>query len=236
MTALAAGAIISGGLGIYKTIQGANQKSQANQLAKNNPFIQEQIPGQIKLATNLAAQNYYNGMPGQTQATNNIRQNGANAYYNGSQAASSGGDLLDLASKINQGQNLATNDLAVKAADYKASALGSYEGALGNEGNWQDKLYQNNTLQPYLRTANTAASLYGAGSQNEFSGLDQIGTAGLGYASAKANASDPDATTTTFGQKYKAPVLGNAAFTTNGYSSGNLAAAMAAASLKKGIY
>lgn len=185
MTALAAGAILSGGLGIYKTIQGANQRADAKKLAANNIFQPQQMPGQVKLATNLAAQNYYNGLPGTAAAQQMINGNGQNAFYNGSQGASSGGDLLDLAAKINQGQNVATNDLALKAANYKASALGNYEGALNNEGQWEDKLYNNNVLQPYLRTANTAAALEGAGAMNEFSGLDQVASAGLGYANSK---------------------------------------------------
>lgn len=198
MTAIAAGAIISGGLGIYKTIEGANQRADAKKLAANNVFTPMQMPGQVKQATNLAAQNYYNGMPGTAAAQNMISNNGANAFYNGSQGASSGGDLLDLAAKINQGQNVATNNLSLQAANYKANALGGYENALNNEGDWQAKLYNNNVLQPYLRTANTAASMYGAGAQNEFSGLDQIGTAALGYANGrqvdnqfKALSSDP---------------------------------------------
>lgn len=187
MTAIAAAAITSAAIGGYAVYSGAKQKSDANKLAKNNVFTKEQLPGEVKQATNLAAQNYYNGMPGMATAQQKIADNGASAYYNGSQAASSGGDLLDLASKINQGQNVATNNLATQAAQYKSQALGGYENALGNEGQWQDKLYQNNELQPYLRTANTAAAMYGAGSQNEFAGLDQIASAGLGYASAKYN-------------------------------------------------
>jgi hypothetical protein len=182
MSALAAAGIASAALGAYKVYTGAKQTSQGKQLAKNNVFQQEQLPGQVKLATNLAAQNYYNGMPGTAKAQQLINQNSANAFYNGSQGASSGGDLLDLASRINYGQNVATNDLAYKGADYKAQALGGYENALNNEGQWEDKLYNNNVLQPYLRTANTASALQGAGNMNTFSGLDQIGTAALSYA------------------------------------------------------
>ena len=186
MSAIAAAGIISGGLGIYKAVKGANQVSDAKKLAKNNMFQPEQMPGQVTQATNLAAQNYFNGMPGTQAATQQIGQNGANAFYNGSQGASSGGDLLDLAARIGQGQNVATNDLATRGAQYKAQALGGYQSALNNEGQWQDRLYQNNVLQPYLRTANQAASMYGAGQQNMFSGLDDIGTTAVGAATQYA--------------------------------------------------
>lgn len=231
MTAIAAGALISGGLGIYKTIQGANQKADAKKLAASNVFTPMQMPGQVKQATNLAAQNYYNGMPGTAAAQNLISNNGANAFYNGSQGASSGGDLLDLAAKINQGQNVATNNLSLQAANYKANALGGYENALNNEGDWQAKLYNNNVLQPYLRTANTAASMYGAGAQNEFSGLDQIGTAALGY----ANGYQPKQYAN-MGEKLGNPTLDAAASTMSGYTPTNIAGQIAAASLKKRGY
>lgn len=179
----AGAAIVSAGVGAYKAIDGANQKADAKKLAKNNVFQPEQMPGQVIQATNLAAQNYFNGMPGTQAARQQIGQSGANAFYNGSQGASSGGDLLDLAARIGQGQNVATNDLATRGAQYKAQALGGYQSALNNEGQWQDKLYQNNVLQPYLRTANTAASMYGAGQQNMYSGIDDIGSTAVGYAS-----------------------------------------------------
>jgi hypothetical protein len=234
MTAIAAAAIVSGGLGIYKTIEGANQRADAKELASRNKFTPMELPGQVKLATNLAAQNYYNGMPGTAAAQQMIGQNGANAFYNGTQGASSGGDLLDLAAKINQGQNVATNNLSNQAANYKANALGGYQNALNNEGQWEGKLYENNTLQPYLRTANTAASLEGAGAMNMFSGIDQIGTAALGYASAQNPSTSVDAGT--MGQKYGRSALS----AVNPYHPTNydpsIAAAMAGASMKKRGY
>lgn len=185
MTFIAAAAIGSFALGAYKVGSGIAQKNKANKLAENNHFTPEQLPGEVTQATNLAAQNYSNGMPGTAYARQGINSNAANAFYNGSQGASSGGDLLDLASKINYGQNQATNQLSAQQAQYKQQALGGYENALGNQANWQKQLYNNNTLQPYLRTANLAASMYGAGQQNTFSGLDDIASTGVGYATAR---------------------------------------------------
>jgi hypothetical protein len=182
MSFIAAAAIGSLALGAYKTVKGANQSSAANKLAKNNHFTPEQMPWEVKQATDLAAQNYTNGMPGTAYARQAIDSNAASAFYNGSQGASSGGDLLDLAGKINYGQNQATNQLAAQQAQYKQQALGGYDAALGNQANWQGRLYQNNVLQPYLRTANLAASMYGAGQQNMYSGLDDIGSTVVGAA------------------------------------------------------
>lgn len=179
---LAASAAVSGGLGIYKAIKGANQASEAKRLAKQNIFTPEEMPYEVGLGTDLAARNYTNGMPGMANALNNVNRNAATSFYRGQQGATSGGDILDLASRIGQNTNLATNQLGENEANYKANALGGYENALGNQANWRSKLYQNNVLQPYIRTANLAASMYGAGQQNLYSGLDDIGSTAIGAA------------------------------------------------------
>lgn len=175
MSGLAAAAIgaapglIEGAVGLFT---GASQKRQAAQIAKNNPFIPEQLPGQVKQATQLAAQNYTNGMPGITAAKQQISQNAGDAEAAVAKSASSSGDILDSANKINNNSQNASLQLAMQAASYKSNALGGYEAALDTEGQWEDKLYKNNQLDPYLRAANTAASLEGAGQTNEFKGLD----------------------------------------------------------------
>lgn len=186
-------AFIGGGVALtgdtFKFIQGANQKKQAAQLAAANPFVQEQMPSQVTQATQLAQQNYTNGMPGTQYAKNGIARNATNATATASRGASSGGDILDAANKIQLGSNDATLKLAMDAASYKSNALGGYEAALGTEAGWTDQLYKNNTLAPYLRSANTASSLQGAGAINENNAIDSaetgIMTAGENYTNSK---------------------------------------------------
>lgn len=181
---LAGSAVVTAGLGAYKAIKGGKQSSDAQKLAKQNIFTPEEMPYEVGLGTQLAQRNYQNGMPGAANAVNNINRNAASSFYRGSQGATSGGDVLDLATRIGQGTNAATNQLASQEAQYKSGALGEYEGQLGNQANWQRQLYGNNTLQPYLRTANLAASMYGAGQQNLYGGLDDIGSSAIGAAKA----------------------------------------------------
>lgn len=191
MSFVIAAAAVTAGVGAYKAINGANQVSAANRLAKQNIFTPEEMPYEVGLGTDLAARNYINGMPGTADATNNINRNAASSFYRGSQGATSGGDVLDLATRIGQGTNAATNQLVTQQAQYKSGALGEYENALGNQANWQKQLYNNNTLQPYLRTAKLAASMYGAGKQNTYSGLDDIASVGTGLAKGLSNTPDP---------------------------------------------
>lgn len=175
MTAIAAAAIGAGGAvlgGAFKFISGQNQINEGRRIAKNNPFVAETMPGEVRQATQLAERNYTNGMPGMTYAKQQITQNAGNAGAIAEKGASSGGDILDAANKIQGNANDATQQLALQAASYKSNALRGYEAALNTQAGWQDKLYQNNQLQPYLRAANTAASLEGAGHLNEAAGID----------------------------------------------------------------
>lgn len=186
----AGAAVVTAGVGAYKAIDGANQKAKAERLAKYNIFTPEEMPAEVGLGTDLAARNYTNGMPGAANARNDINRNAATQFYRGQQGATSGGDILDLATRIGQGTNTATNQLNAQEAQYKSGALGEYENALGNQANWKSKLYNNNTLQPYMRTANLAASMYGAGQQNMYSGIDDISSAAIGYAKGVSGQKD----------------------------------------------
>lgn len=170
-----------------KFFTGNSQKKEAERIAKQNPFVPEEMPTSVKLATNLAAQNYTNGMPGFTQAKNAIDRNTAIAGATAVKGASSGGDILDSANKQAYNANIAQEQLAAQNASYKSNALGEYEGALGQEAGWQDKLYKNNQLEPYLRAANTAAALQGAGSINEFNAADELGQTASGVAQNISN-------------------------------------------------
>lgn len=175
MSAIAAAAIGVGGSligGAFKFFEGQSQKKQANQIAKNNPFVPEVLPAEVQLQTKLAQENYTNGMPGMNTARQQISQNAGNAGAIAAKGATSGADLIDSANKIQLNSDDASRQLALQAASYKSNALGGYEAALGNQAGWQDKLYQNNQLQPYLRAANTSAALTGAGNLNEFGGID----------------------------------------------------------------
>lgn len=189
MSALAAAAIGVGGSvigGAFKFFEGQSQKKQANQIAKNNPFVPEVMPAEVGLQTRLAQENFTNGMPGMNTAQQQIAQNAINAGTISAKGATSGADLIDSANKIQLNSDDATRQLALQAASYKSNALGGYEAALGNQAGWQDKLYERNQAEPYNRAANTSAALTGAGNLNEFGGIDTA-TQGLGAGAQELN-------------------------------------------------
>lgn len=191
LAALAASAIPA----IAKLFGGGKQVKDAKALAAGNKFTRYQTPEQVLQATKLAEGNYRNGMPGQSRAENRIGTMEAGALNTATQGASSSGDLIDASTRINFGADQASNQLADQEAAYKAQALQGYEGALNNEAQYADKAYQINYLDPYIRKANTAAAMYGAGKINQQSGLDGLATTALTAASM-------------FGQKPENPVFG----------------------------
>lgn len=171
---------------IFKLFSGNNQVKQANELAKSNVFTPYQIPTQVGQATEMLGNNYRNGMP-TTAAENRIAGSSQTAFNNGVMGASSGGDVLDLATKVNFNQDQALNGLNEQAIKFRDNALGAYVNQLGNEAAYEDKAYQTNVLDPYNRKANAASSMYGAGKTNMFSGLDSLSTSALAGATAYQN-------------------------------------------------
>jgi hypothetical protein len=208
MAGIAAATIGAGGAiigGAFKFFSGQSQKKQAEQIAKNNPFQPEDMPYQVGLSTRLAQDNYLNGMPGFNTAQQQIRQNAGNAGALAAKGATSGGDLIDAANKIQVNSDEATRQLALQASSYKSNALGGYQAALDTQAGWQDKLYKNNQLDPYLRAANQSAALTGAGNINQAAGIDDAltgVTSGLGsyLGDKKASMYNPDGSIKTMGQ------------------------------------
>lgn len=183
LAALAASAIPA----IGKIFGGGKQIREATALAASNKFTPYKTPTEILESTDLAQENYLNGMPGQDRAQNLIGTNMGNALQTAQQGASSSGDLIDAATRINLGADQATNGLTQQAAEYKANALQDYRGALGTQATYRDKEYQTNYLDPFIRKANAASSMYGAGQINRSSGWDGLSTSAIAAATMAKN-------------------------------------------------
>jgi hypothetical protein len=129
-------------------------------------------------------------MPGTGQAMNNLQANYASSFANGAQGASSGGDVLDLATKLAYGQNQATNDLAYRTATGKENALNQYLGANAQAGQeYQAKNAYDR--QQYERKLAEKAALMESGTQNIFGALDQGAQVAGKLLTPRATSSDP---------------------------------------------
>jgi hypothetical protein len=169
------GALSIGGL-IYKGIAARNQLKKANALRPIDPGFKENsgiIDNQRIL--NERFNNYV--LPGKQNAINNINLNGQQAYQTAESGATSGGDLIDAATKISYGTNNAIGNLAVQEAQAKDNLLPQVLNANAMAGNELVKRneFDNGRYQDMLNDKN---ALTQAGNINAFSLVDDVGTLG----------------------------------------------------------
>lgn len=162
---------------MYKAVKGIGQSNQANAIKPINPGFQMN-QGVIDNAKTLS--DYYGNyqLPGYSKMLDNINNNYASSFAGGVQGATSGGDVLDLASKMAFGKNTALNQLGVQNAHGKQGALGDYLTANAAAGQqYQDQnAYERDQYDKQVRAK---AALTQAGAQNTYGAVDQLaGTAG----------------------------------------------------------
>jgi len=172
--AIAAGAALIPS--IYKGIAGARQVRQGKQMNPINPGYTRN-EGIIDNARILGdrANNYQ--MPGYGQAVNNIDSGFQSALSSGTQAASSGGDVLDLITKLNynRGQNM--NTLATQNAQGADQAQMQALNANAQAG----QEYQNQNAyerDEYQRKLREKAALIQGGNQNIYGAVNDVSKLG----------------------------------------------------------
>lgn len=134
-------------------------------------------------------------LPGYSKMLDNINNNYSSAFAGGVQGATSGGDVLDLASKMAFGKNQSLNQLGVQSAQGKQGALGDYLTANAAAGQqYQDQnAYERDQYDKQVRAK---AALTQAGAQNTYGAVDQLaGTPGK----MLTGMGESDATSTTNG-------------------------------------
>jgi hypothetical protein len=172
------GSLIGAGVGtiaglapsIFKFFSGANQRKVAAQINPYNPGYQ--MNNQAIDNARILRDRYYNySLPGQTAAQNNINNTYQNAFVQGSQGATSGQDVADLAAKLAYSKNIAQNELQAQQQQGKDSALGQYVQA--NQLAGQEFRNKNQyELQKYYQDLARKDSLTAAGATNEYNALD----------------------------------------------------------------
>lgn len=173
----------------FKAISGILQGNQANKIKPVDPGYQ--MNNQVIDNARILGDRYGNyQMPGYNQALDNINQTGANGFYNASQGATSGGDILDAATRIAYGQNQATNQLAVQNAQGKEGALQDYLGANAAAG----QQYQNANAydrQKYQQQLEQKAALQQSSAQNIYGALDSAGSVATSFLMPQKPLFDP---------------------------------------------
>lgn len=164
---------------IFGAIRGVGQRRQAKRIRANavDPGYEQ---NSAVLQNKDILENRYNNynLPGYSMQMNNLGTNAATAFNSGMRGASSGGDVLDLATKIAYGTGQQQNQLMVQNAQGKEAALGGFLDA--NVAAGQERQNSNAyDRQQYMQKLEEAASLYGASDQNinnAITGVSSIGT------------------------------------------------------------
>lgn len=161
---------------IFKAISGFGQLRRANKIQPNDPGFQVNT-GVIDNARVLSQRAGNYSMPGYNNAVNQIGTATAGAFNQGVQGASSGGDVLDLATKLAYGQSQQLNNIATQNAQGADQALLQSLNANAQAGQeYQNKnAYDRDIYQQQLREK---AALTQAGNQNLYGALDSAATVG----------------------------------------------------------
>jgi len=179
---------------IFGAIRSVGQRRQAKRIRANAVDPGYEMNSGVMQNRDILENRYNNyTMPGLSAQMNNIGTNAATAFNNGVQGASSGTDVLDLATKIAYGTGQQQNQLMVQNAQGKDAALSGFLGA--NVAAGQERQDANAyKRQQYQAQLAEAAALYGASDQNfnnAATGISSIGTSLLMNGKSKTPSKTP---------------------------------------------
>lgn len=176
-------AAINTGFGIYQAIRGHNILKRLKSPIMSVP---ESAIGAENVAKNLAMQTM---LPGQHLMENNIDSGVSNAVSDAKKVSADPNDALDAIWKTYGMGMEKKNQLGIAAATFHANNQMNLQNQENIMSQWENKVWENNELNPYLRKAATASALTGAGFQNMSSGLNKASDLGANYFTGKYYAS-----------------------------------------------
>lgn len=166
------GAAISAASGLIGGISGLIQKHKGKQLLNSLVYPTEAIPTAIQENKALAENSANLGIP-QEQYNNGLKNIQRQQLLSMRAGLDRHGVLGSLAGITQAGLD-ATGKLDAADAAARMNNQKTLIGVNNTYGNWQNKVWDNNVRQKYLRDYNYAQSLIGYGNQNEIGGLDKI--------------------------------------------------------------
>ena len=184
---LLAGALISSGLGLAKSVIGGIQSIRGNRqmknLLKNRPqySIPEAYMKALGIYQNLAAQE----MPGKQYYEQRIGETTARAMTGAERGAISSNVLQGSVESSQDKELQALQDLAKMNAEYKVGAMQNLAGAQNVMGGLQQEAWNYNVNDPYQMKLNMANEQRQAGAQNLFAGLGEIGSSVINLVGTK---------------------------------------------------
>ncbi len=176
-------AVINTGFGIYQTMRGSNMLKGLNSPTMSVP---QGAIGAENVAKNLAMQTE---LPGQGLMENKIDNSVSNSILDAKKVSDNPNDALDSVFKSYGMGMEKNNDLGIASANFQANNQMNLQNQENTMAQWQQKVWENNELNPYLRKANTASALLGSGIQNISGGLNKASDIGANLFTGKYYAS-----------------------------------------------
>lgn len=133
-----------------------------------------QIPDVAKEELALSRQMAGARMPGIGYAEDRIRQGGATSLYNLRRGAANPNQLLSGVAGVQVASNAAERSLLEAEAGDQYRRLANLSKSLSMMGQYKDKEFELNKMQPYMDKSRTKAALTQSGLLNTFGGLGDV--------------------------------------------------------------
>lgn len=187
MSALLLGSLLSGGLGLAKSviggIQAAKGKKELNQLLANRP--QYNIPESYTKALGIY-QNLATGeMPGLKRSEQLVGESTARTMTGAERGAISSTAYAGSVASAQDKELQAIQNLAQMNAQWSQQQKQNLAGAYNQYGQLQDQQFEYNVNQPWQIKANMASEKAGVGMTNLFSGLGDMSSAVQNFVGTK---------------------------------------------------
>lgn len=161
---------------VLKIGQGAFQKSQSKRMMEDNIRPTYSTPDEINQLLAIAKNNAsLSQMPGRGFARQELDVNVANAATSITEASSSSAGAMAALTNLHANRGSELRQMAFEDANFQLQQDELLKQALELKANYTDKEFNMNELIPFQDTAAAAGAMYGAGTQNMFSGIEGIG-------------------------------------------------------------
>ncbi len=176
------------GTAIFSGLRSAKQKREADKLARQNQFPEQQVPDAVKEAEQMAQNNAQFGL-GATQyqqGQRTIARNAATAMG----GARDRGSALQAIPYIQQQSNDAGLNLDVADNNARMNKQGQLMNQKNLVGQYQNNAWDWNKRQKYIQQAAAVRGLLGASRENMNTALDRGLGAAVGFAGSRMQANN----------------------------------------------
>jgi len=151
--------------------QGRKQKREGDAMAKNIVDPKFDIPDSAEAALANAERNASSRyMPGQTNLQTQLNQGTANTTSDVLRTARSPQDVLAALTSIHATNQKGQNEIGFQAAQNFNQRQADLRGQQGIMSGWENKRWENDVLNKFLRDSSAASALKNAGIRNKYEG------------------------------------------------------------------